>query len=47
MIPVLTWLGGAPVGLVAYPVLLLPLVGVRKLMYIYDEQRQHRDATTR
>jgi glycerol-3-phosphate acyltransferase PlsY len=38
-IPLLAWNTKEPVELVVYPIILLPTVGVRKLMYIYAERK--------
>jgi glycerol-3-phosphate acyltransferase PlsY len=38
-IPLLAWIAQKPLELVLYPVLLLPTVGIRKLMYIYSDRR--------
>jgi len=38
-IPLLAWVTREPIELVLYPVILLPTVGIRKLMFIYAERR--------
>jgi glycerol-3-phosphate acyltransferase PlsY len=38
-IPLLAWITQEPLELVIYPVILLPTVGIRKLMYIYADRR--------
>jgi glycerol-3-phosphate acyltransferase PlsY len=39
IIPLLAWITQKPLELVLYPIILLPTVGIRKLMYIYYDQR--------
>jgi glycerol-3-phosphate acyltransferase PlsY len=38
-IPLLAWITEEPLVLVLYPIILLPTVGIRKLMYIYGASR--------
>jgi glycerol-3-phosphate acyltransferase PlsY len=39
IIPVLAWITREPLVLVLYPIILLPTVGIRKLMHIYAEKK--------
>ena len=44
IIPLLAWITQHPIELVLYPIILLPTVGIRKLMYIHA---RHKDPSLR
>ncbi len=39
-IPVLAWVTNEPTAHVLYPIALLPIIGIRKLMCVYSAQRE-------